>query len=299
MSFDFRHLRYLVAIAQNLSFNRAAEQLHVAQSALSTQIQDLEKSLGVKLIDRSNKQRIKLTLAGQEFFQEAKLILAQVEEAINIARRANRGEVGCLNLGFNSSVTNSILPNALKGFRHQFPDVELIFQEGTAHSLIKGLHTQQLDLGLMHWSKLNPPDESLEIQQIKEESFLLVLPENHPLAHQEIISLASLVNESFILPPSSLPYSIYEPIVSFWKQVEFMPKEIKEATFMLTILSLVAGEMGVSLLPANVENIQRQGVIYRSIAEQIPTLQIVASWRKDNESLILQNFLVCLRQSSQ
>ncbi|WP_315787299.1 LysR family transcriptional regulator [Fischerella sp. JS2] len=290
--FELRHLRYFIAVAENknCSISEVAEELHMAQPNLSQQLKDLETKLKVKLFDRQ-KRPLRLTNAGVEFLKQARLILAQVNHAIETAQQASQGTIGRLIVGFNSSVSNSVLPDLLRKFRNYFPKVKLILQERTAYSLIEGLQTQQIDIGLMHWSSLNSQDETLCVKKIQEESLVLALPENHPFVTQQEISLKSLSDESFILPPSHLPYSLYESIVSFWKQIEFVPKEIQEATLMLTILSLVAGGVGVALLPANAQNIGRKGVIYRAIQEQTPTLEIVAVWRRDRSSTVLQNFL--------
>ncbi|MBD2341486.1 LysR family transcriptional regulator [Calothrix sp. FACHB-156] len=294
---ELQDLRYFIAVAEreNCSISEVAEQLHMAQPNLSDKIKDLEKKLGdVTLFDRK-KRPLRLTVAGLEFLKEARLILAQVDHAIETATLTSQGKVGRLIVGFNSSVSNSVLPSLLIKFRTNFPNVKLVLQEHTAYSLIKGLETQQIDIGLMHWSALNHQDTGLCVEAIKEESLVLVLPSNHLLAAQAEISLQSLVDESFILPPSHLSYSLYQQIVSLCQQVGFVPQVTQEATLMLTILSLVAGGLGISLLPANVKTIKRQGVVYREIQEQTPMLKIVAAWRSDNSSAVLREFLAVCR----
>ncbi|MDZ7963119.1 MAG: LysR family transcriptional regulator [Aulosira sp. DedQUE10] len=294
---ELQDLRYFIAVAEkeNCSISEVAEQLHMAQPNLSDKIKDLEKKLGdVTLFDRK-KRPLRLTVAGLEFLKEARLILAQVDHAIETATLTSQGKIGRLIVGFNSSVSNSVLPSLLIKFRTNFPNVKLVLQEHTAYSLIKGLETQQIDIGLMHWSALNHQDTGLCVEPIKEESLVLVLPSNHPLAAQTEISLQSLVDESFILPPSHLSYSLYQQIVSLCQQVGFVPQVTQEATLMLTILSLVAGGLGISLLPANVKTIERQGVVYREIQEQTPMLKIVAAWRSDNSSAVLREFLAVCR----
>jgi DNA-binding transcriptional LysR family regulator len=248
------------------------------------------------LFDRSNKRRLKLTSAGEAFLHEACLIIAQVDRAIEVVQQIGRGEIGKLIIGFNSSVSNSILPDIIRSFYYQFPHGELDLRESTAHSLIESLKMQQIDLGLMHWSNSYEINDILSVETIREEHLMLVLPEDHPLASESEISLQSLANESFILPPSYLSYSLYEPIISFCKQVGFVPNITQEFTFMLTILNLVAGGFGITVLPANVQNLQRRGVVYRRIKEPTPTVQIVAAWRRDNASIILQNFLNLLKE---
>ncbi|QLE53754.1 LysR family transcriptional regulator (plasmid) [Nostoc sp. C057] len=237
-NFELQHLRYFIAVAEkeNCSISEVAEELHMAQSNLSQQIKDLEKKLGNVTLFERKKHPLRLTVAGLEFLKEARLILAQVDRAIETATLASQGQIGRLIVGFNSSVSNSVLPDILIAFRTRFPLVKLVLQERTAYSLIKGLETQQIDIGLMHWSALNRQDIGLCVEPIKEESLVLVLPSSHPLAAQTEISLQSLANESFILPPSHLSYSLYQQIVSLCQQIGFVPKVTQEATLMLTIL---------------------------------------------------------------
>ncbi|HEY9703491.1 MAG TPA: LysR family transcriptional regulator [Allocoleopsis sp.] len=290
---ELQHLRYFIAVAEKKdhhSMTDVAVKLNIEQSNLSQQIKNLENKLKVTLFNRK-KRPIQLTKAGEEFLKEARLILNQVDRAIETAKLAHNGQIGRLIVGFNSSISNSVLPDILIKFRALCPDVKLILQEHTANSLIKGLETQQIDIALMHWSELNHKKQGLCVKLIKKECLVLVLPENHYLATQTEISLKSLANESFILPPSHLSYSLYEQIVNLCSQVGFVPKVTQEATLMLTILSLVAGGMGISLLPINVENIQRKGVVYRKIQEQTPMLKIVAVYREDNSSVVLSKFL--------
>ena len=296
-NFELQHLRYFIAVAEkeNCSISEVAEELHMAQSNLSQQIKDLEKKLGNVTLFERKKRPLRLTVAGLEFLKQARLILAQVDRAVETATLAHQGQIGRLIVGFNSSVSNSVLPDILIAFQTRFPLVKLVLQERTAYSLIKGLETQQIDVGLMHWSALNHQDIGLCVEPIKEESLVLVLPSSHPLAAQTEISLQSLVHEPFILPPSHLSYSLHEQIVSLCQQIGFVPKVTQEATLMLTILSLVAGRLGISLLPTNVQTIKRQGVVYRAIKEQTPMLKIVAAWRSDNSSAVLREFLAACR----
>ncbi|HBL09888.1 MAG TPA: LysR family transcriptional regulator [Cyanobacteria bacterium UBA11162] len=296
-NFELKDLRYFIAVAEkeNCSISEVAEELHMAQSNLSQQIRDLEKKLGDVTLFERKKRPLRLTEAGLEFLKQARLILAQVDRAVETATLAHQGQIGRLIVGFNSSVSNSVLPDILIAFQTRFPNVKLVLQERTAYSLIKGLETQQIDVGLMHWPALNYQDIGLCVEPIKEESLVLVLPSSHPLAAQTEISLQSLVHESFILPPSHLSYSLYQQIVSLCQKVGFVPQVTQEATLMLTILSLVAGGLGISLLPANVKTIERKGVVYRGIQEQTPMLKIVAAWRSDNSSAVLREFLAACR----
>ncbi len=294
--FELQHLRNFMAVAKNpnCSISDVAEELLMAQPNLSQQIKELEKKLKITLFDRK-KRPLKLTEAGEAFKQDMSSIFANLEKAIENAQLINEGKRGQLIVGFNTSISNSVLPKIVPQFRSHLPEVKLILRENTASEMIKALSMQQIDIGLMHWSILYKLDNEFQSMIIHEESLILVISENHPLANETEISLKFLANECFILPPAHIPYSVRQPIIHFWKENGFVPKEIQEANLMLTIINLVAGGVGVALLPSNVKNIQRKGVIYKTIKETTPVLQIKAFWHKDNLSPILSQFMEVIR----
>ncbi|MDB9458773.1 LysR family transcriptional regulator [Dolichospermum circinale] len=286
------HLKYAIAVSEKQGFTNAAAYLEIDQGFLSKQIKWLEKKIGFQLFDR-NQRPLKLTNAGNEFLQEAGIILHQLEQAIELGQRLSRGEKGRLNIGINTSIANSKLPDILRGFHEKFPEVELMLQELASYDQIDKLRNQKLDLGFFHLHNLRNinNDNVLTFIPVLQESLVIVLPENHRFARRTSISLAALANEQFILPPNNLLYNFREQINDLCMDAGFKPKVKQEAAWISTVLSLVAGGMGISLLPANVQNLQRHGVIYRSIQGQLPVLEIVAVWRSDNVSIILKNFL--------
>ncbi|MEH1873755.1 LysR family transcriptional regulator [Nostoc sp.] len=291
---ELRHLKYAIAVTQKQGFTNAAAYLEIDQGFLSRQIKWLEKKIGFQLFDR-NQRPLKLTDAGNEFLQEARQILSQVERAIESGQRLSRGEKGRLTIGINTSIANSKLPDILRAFHEKFPEVELVLQEIASYDQIEKLRNQQLDLGFFHLHNLqnikSNNDDVLTFTRILQESLVIVLPENHRFVRRTSISLAALANEQFILPPHNLLYNLRDQINRLCVDAGFQPKVRQEAAWISTVLSLVAGGMGISLLPANVQNLQRSGVVYRSIQGQSPVLEIVAVWRSDNGSIILKNFL--------
>ncbi|BAZ31227.1 LysR family transcriptional regulator [Cylindrospermum sp. NIES-4074] len=288
---ELRHLKYAIAVTQKQGFTNAAAYLEIDQGFLSKQIKLLEKKIGFQLFDR-HQRPLKLTDAGNEFLQEASQILNQVERAIELGQRLSRGEKGRLNIGINTSIANSKLPDILRAFHEKFPDVELVLQELASYEQIDKLQSQQLDLGFFHLHNIqNSNDDVLSFMPVLQETLVIVLPENHRFARRTSISLAALANEQFILPPHNLLYNLRNQINVLCMDAGFKPKVRQEAAWISTVLSLVAGGMGISLLPANVQNLQRNGVVYRSIEGESPVLEIVAVWRSDNVSIILKNFL--------
>jgi DNA-binding transcriptional LysR family regulator len=225
---EIRHLRYFIAVAEELNFSRAAERLNIAQPPLSQQIQALEAELRLQLFER-HRRPLRLTSAGNVFLKEARLVLTTLEKAVISARQASLGEIGSLIVAVNSSIANS------------------------------------------------------------------VLPENHPLAKQPEIPLKALVDEPFVLPSPDVVLSYGQIIELYQEEVGLPPKVVQEATWLITVLSLVAGGVGVTLLPANAQNLQRTGVVYRPIQGKNLTRPIAAVWRSDDTSVILQNFLQVIK----
>lgn len=289
---ELRHLRYFVAVAEELHFNRAAERLHIAQPPLSQQIKQLETELGVELFHRRTKRQVQLTEAGQVLLQATYPILAQLDQAICDTQRAGRGETGSLTIGFTSSVVYDVLPAILYRFRQHFPQVDLALQELTTTQQEEALHNQRIEVGFCH---LPLKDTSLVSETILEESLVVVLPATHPLATETILSVRSLADESFILFPRHLGPGLYDQIVSFCKQANFSPKVMQEAIQMQTIIGLISAEMGVSLVPASLQNLQRVGVVYKPLQEAMPQVETAVVWRSDSSSAVLRKFLQVVR----
>ncbi len=298
---ELRHLRYFIVLAEELNFTRAAERLRIAQPPLSQQIRSLENELGLQLFDRKTRP-LQLTPAGQVFLEEAHQVFTQVEQAIVSAQRASRGQIGRLTVGINTSIANSVLPDILRAFGTCFPDVEFVLHELVSYQQLQELRDRQIDVGFVHLhnlQKINENDDTLSFASILQEPLVIVLPESHPLAGQSQVSLEALADELFILPPPHLPPGLYGQVVSLCQQVGFSPKVRQEATWMTTVLSLVAGGVGISLLPANVQNLQRTGIVFRSIREQSPILEMAMVWRRNDSSVILHNFLEVVRNVTQ
>lgn len=290
---ELRHLRYFVAVAEELHFNRAAERLHMAQPPLSQQIKQLEGELGVELFDRRTKRQVQLTEAGQVFLQATYRILAQVDQAIRDTQRAGQGETGTLIVGFTSTVVYDVLPTILSQYRQQFPNVNLVLQELTTTQQEEAFQNHQIEVGFCH-----PPlkDEQLELEAILQENLVVALPESHPLAHETMIPIWSLANESFVLFPRHLGPGFYDQIVSFCHQANFSPNVVQEAVQLQTIIGLVSANMGIAFVPASLQNLQRAGVVYKPLQGQPPHVEIAIAWRPDYVTSVLREFLTVVRR---
>jgi DNA-binding transcriptional LysR family regulator len=284
---ELRHLRYFIAVAEELHFGRAAERLHMAQPPLSQQIRQLEAELGFQLFYRT-KRSVQLTEAGLVFLAESRKLFQQLDQAIERGRQTSRGEQGQLVVGFVSSAAYNVLPLILRSFRSQVPEVRLELHELPTNEQIDWLHDGKIDVGFVR-----PPieDRTLSFKTIVHEPMVVALPETHTLAEQTQIALSSLANENFILFPRPLSPSAYDQIISLCQQAGFSPNVVQEAIQMQTIVSLVAGGIGIALVPVSLQNMQRIGVVYRSLEEPTPYAEVAVIWRTDDPSAIVQRFL--------
>ncbi len=291
---ELRHLRYFLAVAEELHFGRAAARLHMTQQPLSRQIQALEADLGVQLFHRT-KRRVELTGPGQWLCSEARRILTDVDQTIRTLHRIDQGEIGQLRLCFSPFTLYGLLPDLLKRFRHRYPEVDLSLQELCTEDQVEALRTGQRDLGLLH-----PPirDPDLHLHPLPSEPFLLALPAHHPLAHQDPISLEQLKDESWILHPRAEGPVLYDQILGLFQTVGLSPRIVQQVTQPQTVLGLVSAGIGLALMPACLQNLKRAGVIYRSLQQPTPVLEFALAYRADLTSPLLIPFLSLLKEGT-
>jgi len=291
---ELRHLRYFVTLAEELHFGRAAERLHIAQPPLSQQIRQLEAELGFQLFYRT-KRTVQLTEAGQVFFSEIQGILRQLEQAIQVGRQTSRGEIGQLVIGFVSSAAYNVLPTILRAFRTRVPAVSLELHELTTNQQSQWLREGRIDVGF-----LRPPVEEdlFNFETIFQEPLMIALPEAHLMANQSSVSLRSLSSEPFILFPRAIAPGLYDQIISLCQQADFSPTVAQEAIQLQTIVSLVAAEMGIAIVPESLQHLQRTGVVYKAIQEPTSKVAIAMIWRCNDMSSTVQRFLEVVRQIS-
>lgn len=290
---ELRHLRYFMTVAEELHFGRAAEKLHISQPPLSMQIRGLERELGVTLLNRTQRH-VSLTQAGNTLLQEARQILARLDQAVLMTRRAGRGEIGELAIGFISVADYNILPSLLREFRRRYPLVNLTLRESTTDAQLEDLVNGRIDVGLVLPPISAPALESIPILR---EPLIAALPRRHPLARRAgRIALAALSNAPFILFPRHMAPGLYDDVVSFCRSAGFSPRVEQEAVQMQTIVSLVSAELGVAIIPQSLQNLQRTGVVYRQLREASPLTEIRLAWRKDDALPALRLFLDVARE---
>jgi DNA-binding transcriptional LysR family regulator len=256
---ELRHLRYFVAVAEELHFRRAAERLHVSQPPLSQQIKALEDEVGVRLLTRTSRH-VELTDAGRTFLQLARRTIAEAEHATEAARRVARGELGWLRLGFVDSAAYELLPQMLRTFHARYPDVRLDVRELPTEVQLD-LIGSELDLGIVRDPRLEE-DSPLTVTPLVREPLLAVLPDTHRLAKTARIELSDLAGEPFVMVSRAGTPTVHDHIVALCLRAGFSPHTVEEALQYSSILGLVAADYGVAVVPACVTLLRFAGVAY-------------------------------------
>ena len=287
---ELRHLRYFVAVAEELHFGRAAARLHVAQPALSRQIRSLEEEIGLRLFER-DRRRVALTAAGAVFLGEARFLLGHVDDAVEAARRADRGELGSLRIGYVPAVVTTGLPEIVRGFRKRFPGVDVRLQEMNPAMQVEALLGERVDVGFVRGPIHEP---ALAAQTVLEEPLVAALPSGHRLGRHKRLGLAMLAGEPFVLQARSRGPGSHDHILAICRNAGFTPRVVQEGS-QTDILSLVASGAGVAIVPASLRVIRRAGVLYRPLNER-PMTRLDMVWRKDAALPVLRAFLKEVRQ---
>ncbi|MCP8467461.1 LysR substrate-binding domain-containing protein [Pseudomonas sp. ZM23] len=287
---ELRHLRYFIAVAEELHFGRAAEQLGISQPPLSQQIQALEEEVGARLLERTNR-RVELTEAGRLFLAESRQVLQQVERAVLLARRAHQGELGELKIGFTASAPfTSTIPRSILAFRQAYPDVHLDLQELSSGQAVQALLEERVQVGLI---RPVPLPETLEAVELFSEPLVAVLRADHPLAESSLdgLEIAALAEEPFVFFPRSYGTGLYDQLITLSRQAGFSPRIAQEAGEAMTIIGLVAAGLGVTMLPASFRRTRVDGVVYRTLLDPGATSSVWLVRRRDERSPLAQSFI--------
>lgn len=284
---ELRHLRYAVALADELHFARAAARLHIAQPPLSQQIKALENELGVRLFDRTSR-RVGLTDAGAAFIAEARRTLASAEQAIEAARRAARAETGRLAVGYVSSASYELLPAVLRAFRRRAPDVLLVLEEMNSSEQIRGVLAGTLDLGFVR--RPPPTDRRLADTVVRREPIVVAVPRDHALAAARAIRLRALALEPFVIFPARPRPSWADVVLDLCRGAGFEPRVVQEAVEMVSALSLVAAGIGIALVPGAVRAVRRPGVVFRPLTPA-PWSEVMLIRRNEPPTALIARFL--------
>ena len=243
---ELRHLRYFVAVAEELHFGRAARRLHLAQPPLSQQIRRLEAILGHPLFVRTSRS-VQLTAAGESLLTRARRTLQNVGHDVAEVRSIGRGEAGALHVGFVPSAMFTNLPAILRSYRAAYPLVQLHLHESFTTQVIAGLESGTLDVGIF---RDGDEAKTLAVTTLCCEPYVAVLPATHARARQKSIAPQALRGEPFVFYPQSAGRRAFEKPLAPFEEHGFRPQIVQEASHWLTILRLVGAGLGVSVAPA-------------------------------------------------
>lgn len=291
---ELRHLRYFLAIAEEMSFARAAERLNIAQPGLSQQIKILEQLLEVRLFDRS-RRKLRFTLAGELFFEDTRKILSQFEVATQTAKRAARGEVGRLVVGYvGSAAYTGMLTRVIGEFRKTHPAVELEISELEMLRQLDAIADGRMDVGF-----IRPPaplPRNVSSIPILHEDLMIALPATHALAGESEIALGDLVNEKFIIPdhPSQVSFNHYTTIAC--QAAGFDPHFGPKGRDFTTIASMVSVGLGVALVPQSIQCVQLPSIIYRSVKDIGTRAELAVAFRRSDHSPVVRTFVSVARR---
>jgi DNA-binding transcriptional LysR family regulator len=291
---ELRHLRYFVAVAEDLSFTKAAAKLHLAQPSLTRQIRNLEEEIGVRLLNRSQ-SHVALTEEGRAFLIDARRVLALAAESVRAVQRLSRGESGQLNLGYMSHFNFELLPATLGMFRQAFPHTALNLFDMAPAEQLRALAAHKIDLGFVG---LRPPLAARELQWecISQHETVVVLPTKHPLAKKARIRLADLKTMFFVGMSEQTHPGFREWLSHTCQQAAgFSPRILQDAELEPGLMSFVAEGLGVALAREQIKNLPHPGVTFRPLAPTVKADYCVA-WNRENDSRALQEYVQIVKQ---
>jgi DNA-binding transcriptional LysR family regulator len=278
---ELRHLRSFTVLADERHFGRAAARLHIAQPALSQQIKQLERELGVSLFTRSTR-RVEPTEAGLRFAEHARTVLGDVARAEAEMEQLASGHAGRVSVGFIGTATYDVLPRVAREVRRQLPDVELELRgELLSPQLVTGLGDHTYDVALLRPDPLNSGD--LTLRPLRTEPLVAVLPAHHPLAGRRRIPLSALADEAFVMHPSGHRSSMHEEVLRACAAAGFEPTAVTEVGETATLVVFVAAGLGVALVPEPVRSLGLDGVSYVALSDP-PSVNLALATRADDHS---------------
>lgn len=286
---ELRHLRYFLAVAEDLSFRGAAERLHLAQPALSAQIKSLEDELGVKLFERTTRS-VTLTNAGRVMLDEARNVMNAATRAENRARHADQGLAGTLRIGIIAPSANAWLAGIMGKFRRENPGVQLSFFDLPSIEQLNRLREHELDVGL-----LRPPVglPQLDYQLVEQSEQVLALHSGHRLARKKDLGWRDFHDEPMVMMHPNLQHGFYDPFLARCAQAGATPRVGQIANDIHTKMWLISAGLGLAPTTATVAEVKRPGLVLRPLPPGMPKVQTVLVWHRNDESPIVAHFRAC------
>ncbi|MCX6386372.1 MAG: LysR substrate-binding domain-containing protein [Solirubrobacterales bacterium] len=288
---ELRHLRYFVAVAEELHFRRAAQRLHMSQPPLSQQIRALEREIGVTLLVR-DRRGVSLTPSGRAFLAEARNVLGAVEHAAATARSVDRGDLGDLAIGFVGSTMYGQVPEFLRSFAVENPGVRVRLREMAPGAQLLALAASEIDIGF-----LRPPiaADAVTVETLFEEPLVVALPSDHRLVNSARVDVRALAQEAFVsFSPEDAP-GVYEATQGTLADAGVVPRVVQMVTELQTAVGLVAAGLGVTFVPSSLMALNRTGVTYRPLRPKPRKVGFAVAYRTTDESPVVEAFLALAR----
>ncbi|WP_446744985.1 LysR family transcriptional regulator [Silvibacterium acidisoli] len=291
---ELRHLRYFIAVAETGGFGRAARTLHVAQSAISEQIRDLEDELGLPLFDRQNR-RIQLTYQGEQFLEDARAVLELTNRAITNLQRAQKGEVGKLAIGYFVGGLGPYFSPIIREFRRTYPGIQISLVEMAPGMQYQALQNGSIDVS---FTRTLPAMHASQLRSVPlhTEPLYAVLLRTHPLAQRESLYMRELESEIFILNDRRYSPAVFDKVITLCTEAGFSPKIGTTGSVSSGVIALVEAEEGVAILPQGSRILSSADTVWVPLADKGAVVDLVLAWSPKMERPALQSFLDLVRK---
>jgi len=292
---ELRHLRYFIAVGDELSFTKAAQKLRLAQPSLTRQVRNLEDEIGVRLLNRAN-NRVTLTDEGRLLLFDAKKLLAMCAETVTAVQRMSRGENSQLNIGYMANIHYGLLPATLGAFRKLCPGVALnLFDMSSAEQYV-ALDSHKIDLGFVG---LRPDLSGHELlsECVAHDTILVALPARHPLAAKARLKLADLAPQFFIGMSARTHPGTRQWLIETCQGAGFEGRILQEVDGEPAALKFVADGLGVALMPEQITGLPHAGVVFRPLSPPLRRESTIA-WRADNHSKPVRDYIRIVKDLS-
>ena len=282
-------LECFVAVAEELSFSRAARRLHMSQPPLSRQIKSLEEKLGVRLLNR-NTRSVTLTSAGALYLQDIRQILTRLDAATASVRRAGTGEISRLNLAFVGVLLEENMAGVLQSFRKRHPQCQIHLTDLPPAAQLNALQVGQVD-GAFIGAAPHKLNKGLSAVIWKREPLLIALPEGHAFAAAKSVSLSALKNENWVMVARTAAPAYRRQFDRLCMDTGIHPQVVQESERVPAVLTMIAAQQGISLLPEAVSRLVHPGVVFRAVKGRVPMLEHAFVYRAHKENQLVSDFL--------
>jgi len=291
---ELRHLRYFLALAEELSFTRASERVGIAQPPFSQQIRALEQEMGVRLVDRTPR-RVVLTEAGTVFAERVRFILSRIGEAVVVTQQIGRGLSGHICVGFTESgCFHPAVTRTLLEFRRAYPALHVTLQENKSTNLVAMIREGTVDAAF-----IRPPfeaDEVVAYTPLLHEKMVVAVPRGHRLATRKTTTLAGLSEEVFVFYHRNVRPGLTDAVIAACERSGFRPRLSQEAPQLTSTLNLVAAGLGISIVPESLKHLRTNDIVYLRLTGDAPQAALGLASRADGRSAAVDNFIaVALR----